>query len=74
MTQMKPYGLGLELNNGGISFVPKRPTAAEDAVWEAVQAAINCGMTPRQFRIEAASAWEDALTREAKDAAEEMMK
>jgi hypothetical protein len=71
---MKPYGLAMGLTDGGIGFQMKRPSRAEDAIWEAVKAAIECGMTPRQFRIEAASAWEDELTREAKDASAELMR
>lgn len=71
---MKPLGLSLTIGSAGIAMGVKRPTAAEDAIWDAVEAAISCGMTPRQFRIEAASAWEDALTREAQDAVKELMR
>jgi hypothetical protein len=62
---MKPYGLTIDLQ-------VTRPTRAEDAIWEAVKAAIAAGMTPRQFRIEAASAWEDELRQAAKDATREL--
>lgn len=71
---MKPYGISLGLSEGGIAMRLNRPTAAEDAIWEAVKAAIAQGMTPRQFRIEAAQAWEQELTDEGKDASRELMK
>jgi len=58
---MKPTGLDMMLN-------VKMPSRAEDAIWEAVREAINANWTPEQFRIEVASAWEDALRDDAKHA------
>lgn len=45
-----------------------RPTGAEDAIWDAVQAAIEHGMTPEDFKREAAEAWGEKLRDEAKHA------
>jgi hypothetical protein len=56
------------------AFQVTRPTPAEDAVWEAVQRAIDAGMTPRQFRLEAAEAWEHLLREAGKAAADELSK
>ena len=71
---MKPLGLSIGLGERGITLGVRRPSAAEDAIWEAVRAAIDCGMTPRQFRIECAQAWEEELTEAGRDAAKELMK
>ncbi len=39
-----------------------------DAIWDAVEAAIEHGISPDDFRREAASAWEETLKDEAKEA------
>lgn len=64
---MKPIGMSA-------SFKIITPTTAENLVWEAVQAAILEGMTPKQFREEAAEAWECELKDQAKRAAEDLCK
>lgn len=69
---MKPLGLSIDMTANGIGLGVKRPIRAEDAIWEAVKEAIACGMTPRQFRIEAAQAWEDELQCEIKNMHKEM--
>ncbi len=71
---MKPLGLSIDLTHAGPSLGVRRPSHAEDAIWEAVKAAIAQGMTPRQFRIEAAQAWEEELTNEGQEAAKELMR
>lgn len=59
---MKPNGMSEDLRVIRIS-------TTQDAVWDAVQSAIEAGWTPIQFKREVADAWADALRREAKDAA-----
>jgi len=59
---MKPLGITPHLR-------VIRPTAAEDAIWDAVAAAIEHGWSPEDFRVEAASAWEHELKEAAKHAA-----
>ena len=71
---MKPLGLGLAIGANGPAMYVRRPSVAEDAIWEAVKAAIGQGMSARQFRIEAAQAWKEELTNEGKDAAKELMR
>lgn len=62
---MKPLGMDA-------MFRVVRPTPAEDVVWDAVQRAIELGMTPRDFRLTAAEAWEQILREAGKDAAAEL--
>lgn len=56
---MKPFGLTFDLQ-------VVRPTAAEDAIWEAVSQAIARGMTASEFRSECADAWASELRELAK--------
>ena len=44
-----------------------QPTSVQDAVWEAVEQAIDAGMTVEQFRREAADCWAEKLRQKAKD-------
>ena len=55
----KPMGLDFTISDRGMSLHSVRPSHAEDAIWDAVETAINNGWTPEQFKIEAASAWKD---------------
>ena len=59
---MKPSGIRLGLTQGGAPrmYVPDI-SKTEDAIWEAVQEAITAGWTPKQFRNEARSAWDQEL-------------
>jgi hypothetical protein len=50
------------------------PSKVEDKIWEAVEEAISSGWSPRQFKIEAANAWEHRLKEDAKYASEEFIK
>jgi hypothetical protein len=67
---MKPLGVGLAADPASktLGFYVSRPTHAEDAIWEAVRTAIDEGMSPERFRMEAAEAWEEALRDDAKAA------
>jgi hypothetical protein len=69
----KPYGLSLGLTaDGNLRAGVNHPSRAEDAIWNAVEEAIDAGMTPERFKLEAAQAWEETLHSRAKDAAEEL--
>lgn len=47
------------------TFQIVHPTPQEDAIWDAVVAAIDGGMTVEQFRSEAASCWTEYLRQRA---------
>ena len=59
----KPYGLtvGLQIT---------KPTKAMDMIWDAIEQAIDEGMTVRQVKLEMAEAWESAFKQRAKEARE----
>ncbi len=50
------------------------PNSTIDAIWEAVEDAINSGMTPQQFKREIAEAWSTTLRHNAKYAEKELLK
>ena len=60
---MKPYGLtvGLQVT---------KPTRAMDMIWDAIEQAIDEGMTVRQVKIEMQQAWESAFNQKAKEGKE----
>lgn len=64
----KPAGIALDLQSG---FRVTQSSATEDRIWDAVRDAIAAGWTPRQFRNEAASAWDYELDERRKHAAKE---
>lgn len=70
----KPLGIGLTLVDGVPVMRVKTPDKVEDAVWEAVDEAINAGWDARRFRREAAEAWEQRLRDDAKAAREDLMR
>lgn len=49
-------------------FEVRKPSPTEDAIWEAVQSAIDCGWTPERFKQEASAAWIDKLCDDARHA------
>jgi len=65
---MKSLGLSMGFGKDGLSLSVSHPTSVDDAVWDAVEQAINAGWTPQQFRNEIADAWRDRLLSDAKDA------
>lgn len=66
---MKPLGIVFALNEDVDPVLRvRRPTPAEDAVWQAVEAAIDEGWTPERYRNEAAEAWCGRLAEDAKHA------
>ena len=71
---MKPLGMSCRLSESGLSLRVEMPSRAVDAIWDAVQTAICYGVTPKQFREEAAQAWEHDLKGQAKDAVKDLTK
>lgn len=67
---MKPLGLRLGIDESGLRMSVSRPSKVEDAVWEAVEKAIEAGWTPQQFKNEISDAWREKLRDAAKDAVE----
>jgi hypothetical protein len=65
---MRPLGIGIRVSGGSIGFAASRPSQVEDAVWEAVEAAIEAGWSPERFRSEVADAWKERLHDQARDA------
>jgi len=71
----KPLGLYLGLTEGGGIVARVRKTnRATDMIWDAVEEAINSGMTPKEFKYEVAEAWEQRLKDDAKDAVKELQR
>lgn len=68
---MKPNGLRFGI---GGSMSVTHPTKVEDAIWEAVELAIDAGWTPEQFKNELADAWKERLRDDAKRAEEVLRK
>lgn len=62
---MKPNGLTM-----GLQVI--MPTGAEDAVWKAVETAIDAGWDAKRFRREAAEAWEHRLREDAREAVRDL--
>lgn len=62
---MKPNGIMLDAD-GRLKVRPI--SKAEDAIWDAVETAINEGWDARKFRSEVADAWDERLKEDAKDA------
>lgn len=50
----KPYGM-----TAALQII--RPDAVQDAVWDAVERAVDAGWTVEQFRSEAADCWNEYL-------------
>jgi hypothetical protein len=67
----KPLGIRLEFG-GGAHVV--RPDQVENAVWDAVEAAVDAGWTVEEFRRECAEAWRSRLLHEADQARKEWKK
>lgn len=70
---MKPPGIYLAAaQSGGVTFNVRRPSRVEDAIWDAVQTAIEAGWDAKAFKHEAASAWEEELRRQSTAAVTEL--
>ena len=62
----KPYGLTALLQ-------VTTPNRATDAIWDAVEMAIEAGVTPLEFKREVVQAWHHALREKAKAAEKELL-
>lgn len=71
---MKPNGLQFTLHDQGIGMRVTRPTATEDAIWDAVDSAVLEGWTVERFRSECAEAWAHAQREQAEADAESWRK
>lgn len=71
---MKPLGISLSITNQGPTMRLTQSNRALDQIWDAVQTAIACGLSPQQFKDEAAQAWEYELKDQAKDAVKVLSK
>ena len=60
---MKPYGLTSSLEIA-------KPTRAMDMLWDAVEQAIEEGMSVRDIKMEMREAWEHCYREKAKEGAE----
>lgn len=71
---MKPNGISIGIRDDTAVMQVVQATAAEDAIWLAVQEAISYGMTVKQFRTECAEAWGYELQEKAKHDSSEWRK
>jgi hypothetical protein len=69
-----PNKLGMDLVDGVPCFAVRPRNSSVDRIWEAVEDAINAGMTVEQFKREAAEAWADTLKKHADWAAKDWRK
>ncbi len=60
----KPSGIHLGMTSRGPVLSVTAISRAQDAIWNAVQEAVDGGMTPEQFRREVVQAWAEELKRE----------
>ena len=71
----KPSGISLGITAGGVPTMSvTHISRAEDAIWNAVQEAVDAGMTPEQFKREVAQAWTEELRAQAKRTMKELSK
>ena len=68
---MKPSGVRIGIGPSGPTMSIPRITRTEDAIWNAVQEAVDEGWTVEQFRRECASAWAQKLRDEREHAQRE---
>jgi hypothetical protein len=69
---MKPLGVRFGIDANGLPTVGvTRPSEVEDAVWKAVELAMENGWTPERFRREVAWAWAEKIDDNAKQAIKE---
>ena len=66
----KPPGISFSVSESDCALMLKTifPSKVEDAIWDAVEEAINNGWTPEQFKNEVASAWKDRLKQDGEHA------
>ena len=66
----KPTGLAVVMDtaSGVPQFAVKQSSRVENAVWDAVQTAVDAGWSPEQFKREVADAWQEKLRDDARHA------
>lgn len=57
----KPIGIDWTMRDGVPMLGVIRPTPVEDAIWDAIERAVDAGWTVEEFRREAASCWDGYL-------------
>ena len=57
----KPLGVVIRTSERGLEIGLSSTSGVEDAIWNAVESAIDNGWTPEQFKNESAMAWKDRL-------------
>ena len=62
----KPLGVSLYATNQTLGLRVVKPSPVEDAIWDAVEKAIENGWSAQQFKDEASECWEQKLRDEAK--------
>ena len=65
----KPPGLALTLGPDGLGMHVTRSTYTQDKIWEAVQSAVQDGMSVDDFRRECAEAWAEERRQQAESEA-----
>jgi len=68
---MKPLGVGFTVKESEIGMGVVFPSRVEDAVWDAVEIAMDAGWTAKQFQSEACEAWQRRIRDDASDAAKD---
>jgi len=69
-----PNKVGIGFSDGVPTFFVRPRNSSVDRIWDAVEEAINSGMTVEQFKNHAAEAWTDTLQKHAKWAADDWRK
>lgn len=63
----KPPGIALRIGLDGLpSMSVRHSTRAEDAIWDAVEEALNYNMSADEFIAEARAAWAEAMKNRAR--------
>lgn len=69
----KPLGVSLTMGADGLPCMSVvQSTPVEDAIYRAVEEAIDRGWSPEMFRREAATAWEYRLEQDKRDVRRQM--
>lgn len=64
----KPTGLAVRVDECGVRFAVSHSSRVGNAVWDAVQTAVDAGWSPEQFKREVADAWQEKLRDDARHA------
>lgn len=64
----KPNGIGIYSDGHSVALRITQSSRNVDQIWDAVQCAVDAGMTVEQFKREVAQAWADKLRQDAESA------